>query len=229
MAEGIPYSQGLVQSLEKSLRSAFNASLTLTRKPTKAGNKFLVSLRDGDKTAPDEESGYWLRRILIASDQPSSSFYFGFAATFEMLVHDYTLRHSSLTVFHDILELTPLFRAEWDPRAARDMQSEHAQPHWHFAQRPEHIESIVRTMISEPTDFSPRETSQLFAGIADCGKFHFAMSQHWDQDKKTVYKQVFESDEFPKWFESLTKYIAAQIAYLIRKAPTPPRNFTPEA
>lgn len=230
MAEGIPYSPGLVQSLENSLRSAFNPSLTLTRKPKKPANTFLISLRDGDKTAPDEYSRYWLRRILIESDHPSSSFYFGFAASFEIVAHDYNLQHSSLAVFHDIWELTPFFRAELDLRAASDTASEHAQPHWHFAQRPEQIEEILRTMISGPKDFTPGRKSELFAGVADSGKFHFAMSPLWEKNKALSHKQIFETADFPRWFENLAKYVAGQISYIVKKAPSAPvKDFIPEA
>ena len=84
-------------------------------------------------------------------------------------------------------------------------------------------------MSTAPTEFAPEETSELFAGLADTGKFHFAMSTRWDEDNKPSYRQVFESEDFPKWFESLTTYIGGQIAYLVKKAPTTPKVFVPES
>lgn len=222
MAESISYSTSLVKSLEKSLRSAFNKRLTLTPKPKNAGNRFIVSLREGDKT---DASGYLVQNILIDDDR--TNFYFGFAASFQIVAQDYTLDHSSLAVFHDILELTPLFRAEFDPKNASDSTSEHAQPHWHFAQRPEDIEFIVRTLIGEPTAFDPGRKSELFADFADSTKFHFAMSPLWEKGKTLSYKQVFETADFPQWFDNLTKYIASQIAYVVKKAPTPVKPFVP--
>jgi len=228
VADGIYYSEKLIQWLERSLRSAFNQrDLVLTRTPKNAGGGFPVSLPPGHKTVQTDDGWeYEIREILTDNGQPSN-FYFGFVATFVMTTQKkYTLQDSSLIVFHDIGELTPLFRAEWDKQAASDA-SEHAQPHWHFMQRPEHIEGIVRMMSSSPTEFAPEQT-KLFAELADCGKFHFAMSTRWDEDNKPLYKRVFESDDFPKWFESLTIYIAGQIAYLVKKAPVTPKEFAPE-
>lgn len=223
MAEPINYSPSLVQSLEKSLRFAFNKRLTLTPKPKNAGNRFSVSLRDGDKT---DASGYLVQNILI--DDKGTSFYFSFAASFQIVAQDYSLEHSSLAVFHDMLELIPLFRAEFDPRNALDPASEHAQPHWHFAQRPEDIEFIVRTLIGEPAAFDPGRKSDLFGDFADSTKFHFAMSPLWEKGKPLSHKQVFETADFPQWFDSLTKYVAGQIAYIIKKAPSAAKDFIPE-
>jgi hypothetical protein len=223
LVEPIRYSASLVKSLEKSLRSAFNKKLTLTPKPKNAGERFSVSLRDGDKNDP---SGYLVQNILI--DDESTQFYFSFAASFQLVAHDYILEHSSLAVFHDMLELTPLFRAEFDPRNASDSGSEHAQPHWHFAQRPEHIEFIVRTLIGAPTAFDPGRKSELFGDFADCTKFHFAMSPLWVKGKALSHKQIFETADFPKWFDSLTKYVAGQIGYIIKKAPSGAKDFIPE-
>ena len=222
MAESISYSASLVRSLEKSLRSAFNTSLTLNPKPKNAGSRFIVSPRDGDKT---DASGYRLKNILI--DHDPTNFYFGFAASFEIIAHSYILDHSSLSVFHDMLELIPLFRAEFDPKNACDAASEHAQPHWHFAQRPEDIEYIVRTLIGKPTAFDPRRKSELFGDLADCTKLHFAMSPLWEKGKSLSHKQVFETADFPKWFDSLTKYVAGQIAYIVKKAPSAAKDFVP--
>lgn len=229
MADGIYYSEKLVQSLELSLRSAFNRPyLILTRKPKNAGGGFPVSLPDGHMTVQaDEGWEYAVEEILTTSGQPTK-FYFGFVATFALTTRQYTLQNSSVIVFQDIGMVTPLFRAEWDREAASDGTSEHAQPHWHFMQRPHHIEGIVRLMSNPSTEFAPEQTSELFAGLTDSGKFHFAMSTRWDQDIKPSYKQMFESDDFPKWFQSLTTYIAGQIGYLVRKTPKTPQEFAPE-
>lgn len=220
MAQGIFYGIGLILSLKGSLSSAFNRPVTLNTKPHNPGGGFGVSLTDGDRIAQTNEGWDQLVcEIRDADDQPSG-FYFGFAATFELTTpRKYMLQHASLQVFHDIGTLLPLFRAEWDQKAASDTKSEHAQPHWHFVQRPERIERIVRMLISPPTEFAPEEKSELFAGYADSGKFHFAMSSLWDKNNASSHKQLFEPADFPKWFDGLTKYIAGQVAYLIKKAP----------
>jgi hypothetical protein len=159
-----------------------------------------------------------------------TNIYFTFAATFEIEVQDHILQHASLTILHDLYagELSSLFRADWDRKAASDERSEHAQPHWHFVQRPEHIEGIVRIILSLPIDFSAEQQTSLFAGLVDCGKFHFAMAPLWDGKNVSCHKQLFESADFRSWFESLTNYVADQIEYLISKAPPPaPTEFVP--
>lgn len=212
-----------MNSLEKSLRSAFNQDLNLTRKPNNTGTRFIVSLREGDRTSAD--AGYWLKNVLVGDER--TTFYFGFAASFEIETEAYVLDHSSLAVFHDILELTPLFRAEFHPKNAADEASEHAQPHWHFTQRPEDVEYVVRTMINEPVEFGQK--SEFFGDYPDCSKFHFAMSPLWEKGKALSHKQVFETADFPKWFDNLTKYVAGQIAYIVEKAPAmPAKDFNPE-
>jgi hypothetical protein len=229
VADGIYYSEKLVQSLELSLRSAFNRPfLTLTRRPKNAGGGFPVSLTDGYMTVQaDEGWEYAVEEILTASGQPTK-FYFGFVATFGLTTRQYALQASSLIVFQDIGMVTPLFRAEWDREAASDGKSEHAQPHWHFMQRPHHIEGIVRLVSNPSTEFAPEQTSELFAGLTDSTKFHFAMSTRWDQDIKPLYKEMFETNDFPKWFQSLATYIAGQIRYLVSKSPQTLQEFAPE-
>ena len=217
MAGGISYSEGLIQSLERSLRSAFNQPyLRLTRKPHRPGGGFYVFVEKGEKDAQtDDGREQTVTAILSAEGQPTS-FYFAFVTTFDIFTRGYILQHASLIVFHDVYagELTPLFRAEWDYVAASDTTSKHAQPHWHFVQRPERIERIVRTIISPPLNFKVEEQGEIFGGLADCGRIHFAMTS-----LGPLQKQVFQSDNFRKWFESLTNYISEQIEYLISKAP----------
>lgn len=216
MAEGIKYSGSLVQALERSLRSAFNQpAVILTRRPNKAGAVFPISLENGGKSAQTDEGSVRKLAGILTQDGEPTTFYFGFAAAFEILAREHILQDASLVVFHDIYagQLAPLFRAEWDHKGAWDAASKHAQPHWHFVQRPEQIEGIVRALISPPPDFTAEPESELFASLVDYRKFHFAMTSFPEQ------KQVFQSDDFQKWFESLTKYIAQQIAYIVLKAP----------
>ena len=120
MAVGIPYREALVQSLEKSLRSAFNQPhLRLTRRPGKAGGGFRVSLERGDKIARTDHGTEQLVMGIVNDAGEPSPFYFSFAATFEIETNAHALQHASISVFHDIFagELTPLFRAEWDQKA----------------------------------------------------------------------------------------------------------------
>src|ERR1039457_3132445 len=114
------------------------------------------------------------------------------------------------------------------PKGASDATSDHAQPHWHFVQSPKRIEGIVRALVGETTEFSPEPENDIFAGIADCGKLHFAMTALWSDKRVSTHKELFDSADFPKWFASLTKYIAGQIAYVVSKSPpTPVREFAP--
>lgn len=227
MAEGIRYSQQLLLSLEASLRSAFNQRyLSLTRRPQIHSPAFSVELvDDGKYVEADDGLTHRVLEMLTAQGQ-STPFYFGFVAEFEVgaITRTHVLQHASLMVFHDIYAgvLTSLFRAEWDEKAACDTASEHAQPHWHFVQSPARIESIVRSVVSPDNEFIPERESELFVG-PDCGRFHFAMASMWDKSKSPSYKHVFEAGDFPKWFASLTKYIAGQIAYLIKHAPVEQR------
>jgi hypothetical protein len=231
VAGGFPYSQGLVISLEKSLRSAFNRpDLRLLRKPGKPGTEFSITLETGDKLAQADDGRQLPVMGVVTSDQTRGAFYFGFVATFEIQASVYTLQHASTSVLHDILagDLAPLFRAEWDQKAASDVTSEHAQPHWHFVQSPGRIGGFVRTLITPSTDFSPEDETDIFAGIADCGKIHFAMTSLLQSSTPRTYKELFQAADFPKWFANLTKYIAAQITYIIDKAPSaPPAEFVP--
>ena len=236
MAQGIPYGIGLIVSLQNSLSVAFNRRVTLNTKPHNAGGEFTVSLRESDRTAQTNKGSQ--RRVceIRGADGQPSLFYFGFAAKFELFdlgdhgrraAHQNMLQDASLQVFHDLGELLPLFRAEWDHKAASDTKSEHAQPHWHFVQRPERIENILRTLANSPKDFAS-EPESVFANCADSGKFHFAMSALWD-NKASSHKQLYDLVDFQNWFDSLTMYIARQIAYVIKKAPSgAAKDFVPK-
>jgi hypothetical protein len=239
VAEGILYDNSLIDSFEKSLSSAFNRSVRLSRKGRKQTGAFLAELIDGDTYAHTNEGTEWIVCEIRNSENQPTGFYFSFVATFERRTFtNYTLQHSSLQVFHNLGDLIPLFRAEWSQEATLDQNSDHAQPHWHFVQRPERveevvrskmIEEIVRAKISLPTEFIPAPKSQFFTKFADSGKFHFAMSPLWEANKTVAHKQDFESANFPIWFDNLTKYVASQIAYIVMKAPPlPAKDFVPE-
>jgi len=236
VTKGVLYSGRLVQSLEKSLRSAFNQPfLRLTRQSQKLGD-FYVQMDDGTRTAQMDDSPNQMLVDIRTTDRKLSTFYVGFVALFVFApTRKYSLQHASLSVFHDIVgELMPLFRADWDQLAALSENSTHAQPHWHFVQRPERIEGIVRTLMRSPSDtaeFAPEHKSGLFSGLVDCGKFHFAMTSLWEKDSVPPPKRLFDSDDFPGWFSGLTSYIADQIAYLVSIVPptatTVARAFNP--
>ena len=162
---------------------------------------------------------------IFTSGGMQTPLYFAFIGRFRLFVTDYTLQHASLIVFHDIYagEIVPLFRAEWDYLAASE-QSKHAQPHWHFVQRPERIERIVRTVVNAPRDFKGEEEGEIFGGLLDCGRIHFAM-----RSLRPMQKQMFQSDDFQKWFDGLAKYVSEQIEYLVSKAPAAaPKDFVPD-
>jgi hypothetical protein len=134
------------------------------------------------------------------------------------------LSDASLSVFHQIREdLVPLFRAEWHREAAIDNSAKHAQPHWHFSQTPERIENIVLDSIrpsGEAVDFTPTRKSELFSNLADCGRFHFAMTTLWGKNDHPPAKRVFDTDGFLSWFGGLTVYIAGQVEHLIKHLPS---------
>jgi hypothetical protein len=152
-----------------------------------------------------------------------SNFWFGFDAAFSMVAvrAQFELLHVAIGVFHDIAgDLVPFFRADWDKNDAIG-QSKHAQPHWHFVQRPARIEGIVRSLSPStteiPREFSPESQSQLFGSLIDCGMFHFAMTSLWEKTEDPPYmKRIFESEDFPKWLDNLAKYIAGEIGLIVR-------------
>lgn len=237
------YSGALISTLETILKSAFKQPyLSLNRKPHNPGSAFVISLQTSDRSAQNDDGSEEMVMELRTSSGDPTTFYFGFRAVFEFTAQ-YSLRDASLTVFRELCgEIAPFFRAEWHGEAASDVKSHHAQPHWHFVQSPERIEGIVRTWISPSRDFTSENKNELFSGLVDCGKIHFAMASLWDRDPLAVqyyddgkkmpsHKQVFEPNEFPKWFKGLADYIAGQIAYLVSRAPlaaTPAaRDFKP--
>jgi hypothetical protein len=216
--------------METSLQSAFHQpNLFLTRRPQRNCREFTIRLRDGRDAEADDGVGQQVQEVLTREGKPTS-FYFGVVANFDVreTASGHALRHATLIVFNDICggELTSLFRAEWDEKAALSAESEHAQPHWHFVQSPARIEGIVRNYIGMENKFVPDQKSELFIG-PDCGRFHFAMAPLWnDKIGSPSYKQVFGADDFRKWFRSLTSYVAGQIDYLLDKAP-PQVEFSP--
>jgi hypothetical protein len=155
-----------------------------------------------------------------------SGFWFGFLAVFAMAgSRKHTLQDVSVLVFQDIRgNLIPQFRAEWAQVAVLDAASNHAQPHWHFTQSPARIEAIVHALaeanLDEVREFSSETDGGLFSGLADFGKFHFAMTSRWEERNPEPYlKCQFDSNQFPKWFKGLTEYIAEQISYLVKHMP----------
>jgi len=165
-------------------------------------------------------------------DDGASTFYLGFEAVFNAdAIVKYFLHSASISIFHNIVgDVMPLFRAEWHEDDASSATSNHAQPHWHFVQRPERIERVVRNagpaVSGELPDFVPEHKSELFSRLADCSKFHFAMTTLW-RDRSATHK-VFEDNEFLEWFAGLTKYIAGQIQYVVDKMPAAGPSFTPQ-
>jgi plasmid stabilization system protein ParE len=222
MAAGVQYSQALIQRLEGSLRAASNQPYLRLTRPRILGGRFDVELENGPLLAyPDGRSEQRVVEILTA-DRRQTTFHLGFVAEFaQSPARKYSLQHASVSVFYDILgSLMPLFRAEWDQLDASNKTSKHAQPHWHFVQRPERIEGIVRAALtrapSGAVEFASEQDGELFVGLIDCGKLHFAMSS---LGERASIKKEFDSEEFSKWFESLMRYIADQIAYLISRVP----------
>ncbi|MBS1852458.1 MAG: hypothetical protein JST79_16245 [Acidobacteria bacterium] len=201
--------------------------MKLTTKPKNPGAGFHVRLENAPRIAQADDGSEQKVADILTTDRRTSPFSFGFVAAFVIApTHKYALQHASLAVFHEIAgEPVPLFRAEWDKLAASDEISKHAQPHWHFVQSPERIGGIVRTLMTPSggttNEFTPESPMELlFPGLVDCGKFHFAMTSLWEKSETPPYKKrTFDSSDFPKWFKSLTGYVAAQIAYLVSHIP----------
>jgi hypothetical protein len=228
--ENVFYSEPLVRQLEQSLRVGFKQPyMQLTRSGASAlagdvritlapgqSNQRLVS---GEGTSPEQ-----LVMEIVTESNRRSGFWFGFVAVFQLAgSRKHILQHVSILVFHDIAgELLSLFRAEWDQLDVANPTSKHAQPHWHFTQSPARIESVIRalTATSEIEHFVPEAGSDLFTGLADPARFHFAMTSLWEEGKKAPYQKCqFNSEQFPKWFKNLTEHIADQISYLISHMP----------
>jgi hypothetical protein len=217
---GVEYSEGLVKFLERSITSSFNPQyLQLTRKRDNTWDDFYVEVTGSPAIAHRDDGSPQHVFEIRTSDGSSTSFYLGFVALFRLTssTHKHSLQHASLSVFHDIGDIVPLFRAEWDELAALSETSKHAQPHWHFVQSPARIERIVRSFLQpadEATDFAPSgQESEIFSGLADCGKFHFAMTSLGDGQ----FRHMFDSEEFQRWFAALTGYVGDQIDYLAKK------------
>jgi hypothetical protein len=221
----VKYTPALVKRLQQILRSAFSQPSLILATPTKRGTGFHVVLAGNSKTAhmddgPEQE----VAEIVVNGRH--SNFWFGLDAAFSMVavVDQFELLHVAIGVFHNIAgDLVPFFRADWDKNDATG-HSKHAQPHWHFVQRPARIECIVRDLwastIETPREFTPESQSQLFAGLVDCGMFHFAMTSLWEKTEDPPYiKRIFESEDFPEWFDNLTKYIASEIGLIIKHTP----------
>lgn len=225
-------SEKLIQNLEKSLRSSFRQPyLRLTRPSRKSPPEFHVRLDEdlrgsSSKTAhEDDGSELTVMEIMTPQGRPST-FWFTFVATFRQEQSEkHSLQHASLPVFHDIPgDLVPLFRAEWDQVAASSNDSIHAQPHWHFIQRPARIERVVLNLMRSSREtvreFVPDEKSKFFPRLVDFGRFHFAMTSLWEKTEEPPYKKrLFDTENFPKWFDNLTKYIAGQVEYLVSRMP----------
>lgn len=231
MDKEVQYSEALVQSLERALRSAFRSQyIVLSRRPHRSGSDFYVQLVNTSAVAY-LDTGSEQAVVEITIGKPST-FYLGFVAIFELKFKGQYILHSvSLTIFHSIAnELVPMFRAEWDRQDAGSA-SHHCQPHWHFVQSPERIARIVRRKISmdrETSDFGLElNESTLFVGIAECERFHFAMTSLWRKEDVPPPKRVFDSQDFRRWFDGLTTYIANQIGYLAEKMPAAARTFAP--
>lgn len=221
----VKYTPELVKRLQRILRSSFRQPSFVLATPTKRGTGFHVTLAGSSRTAhmddgPEQE----VAEIIV--NERHSNFWFSFDAAFVTVavVDQFELFHVALGVFHDIAgDLVPLFRADWDKNDATG-QSKHAQPHWHFVQRPARIEGLVRDLwpstTETPREFIPELRSELFAGLVDCGMFHFAMTSLWEKTEDPPYmKRLFGSEDFPEWFDNLTKYIAGEIALLVKHMP----------
>jgi len=233
LSELVYYSDALIRKLEVAIRSSFGAqSVQLTRPRKKKFKETIrVTLQEGEQNqrsvvGSGDDPLHWVVEI-ITEDNSRSGFWFGLSAIFEPTASQkHSLEHVSVLVFRDILgDLIPFFRAEWMQSAVLDA-SKHAQPHWHFTQSPARIESLIRAFSTSDLDaveeFSPEAGAGPFTGLPDFGMFHFAMTSLWEERNQPPYlKRQFDSDQFPRWFASLTDYIAEQISYLVSHMPTP--------
>jgi hypothetical protein len=228
MSGRIRYSEGLIHSCERSLRSAFQQpTLRLTRRVQRQVGDFNVEIEDPQRFATaDEDSAQQPIAGVLTEAVWKETFWFNFKATFVLWAptsssaRSHIMDHASITVFQDLAagELGPCFRADWDPRAVQDGTSTHAQPHWHFVQRPETIESIIRTLTAPTGEFNPENKSEIFVGVAELSRFHFAMSPLWHESDKVPHKTWFDSDAFESWFANLVDYIAKQLVYVCGKS-----------
>lgn len=222
MADQVEYSNRLVSAIENSLSKAFNRDVRLTRQPSKRASGFKIALENGSKAATDDGGIEHPTLQVLAASKTPTTFYFGFSAVFGQETEIVSLRHASLIVFCDICggELVSVFRAEWDAIAAANTNSSHAQPHWHFAQRPERIARILNTLSDTPQEFGGDDESGAFAGRAHYEDMHFAMSQMWNKDRAMPHKEMFGTNEFMEWFERVATYVSEQLMYVAEKVPS---------
>jgi hypothetical protein len=208
--------------MEKCLQEAFHQKyVKLNRQRSKKdASPFFITITQGTKQVQNGEISDQPVLEILDSKNESTGFYFGLVASFDTLGGgtSFFLKHISLTIFHDLLGIViPFFRAEWD---ASDTKSDHAQPHWHFIQPFQHVETIVRRTLDIPQEFTPSGEVSLFNEFADYGRFHFAMVRLWDkQNGESCLKQTFDSGEFSEWFHNLTLYISRQVEHLNKKFP----------
>ncbi len=221
----IQYSETLRRKLESSLRSSFDQPNCTVSVPANRGAGFHATMSNGSRTAQmDDGPEQPVAEIVI--DGGGTGFWFAFDAAFERNAdHQYQLFHVALGVFQDIGgELVPFVRADWHKQDA-ESTSDHAQPHWHFVQRPARIEGIVRALDAadgeevQVVDFA--DEPGLFEGVRNGGLMHFAMTSLWEEKEIPPYrKRLFNSDDFPKWFDNLIRYVAAQVRYVVGHMPT---------
>jgi hypothetical protein len=239
MTPQIYYSEQLIQSWEMSLRSAFGQSqLRIDRKPSKAVGRFYVAVPAAESyiARTGDDATQYLTNVR-RDDIPPKTFWFSFKANFDLWTleqnkgRQHFLEHASICVYQRIADsgFIPMFRGEWDSRAAKDASSKHAQPHWHFVQRPEQFEYLFESGSPSPQEFAGEDAKandiQKFGAVIDFSGFHFAMSPLWSPGVSLCQKQMFTSaKEVGAWFGSLTTYISDQLAYIVTKLP---RNLIP--
>jgi hypothetical protein len=229
-AARILYNESLVQSWESSLGSAFaRPHIRLTRRSSRAVGRFNVVVDTGDRSFQAVDADESLPVVALRTvDVPAQMFWFAFKASFDLWDQGrHLLEHASVALFQNLSvgELIPMFRAEWDSRAAGDSSSNHAQPHWHFVQGGAQIRAMfgrLETSGSERSTFDV-ETARLnlsdgVTELIDFSGFHFAMSPLWTSGAPGSHKQVFQSDvSLNAWFRNLTLYIADQLSYVSKR------------
>ena len=227
----LSYDQSAVHTWERDLRAAFECPrLVLTRRPQLPVSSFTIEMAESSAdTFVFEEDGSGRRaaaQVRTAGVSPNMWF-FSFAARFDFwratsggrAVH--RLEHASLSLSHRVStdDVLPSFRADWDPRAASDANSEHAQPHWHFTQLPERIEDVVRRANDAGGSFEVPTEGSIFAGFCRVELMHFAMCAVWHRQKDGQTRLMFESDRsFNEWLGRLTRYVAGQLRYVSEKS-----------
>lgn len=220
----ILYSEPLIQGFERAMRTSYDPEyLQLTRKPLRCRGRFNVVISGGPRQfhAGDTEAAHDVVEIR-REGIPRGTFWVGFKAAFDIWEgYSSLLEHVSVTLCQSIPtgELLGMFRAEWDSRGATDSTSNHAQPHWHITLGPDAFRVLREPPDSgsrAPVEFSPENVSDGL-GI-DISSFHFAMSPLWSRGVTAPHRQRFETtEELGAWFNSLSTYIAEQLAYVTKK------------